>query len=167
MNPRVGRRDTPSPAADNERQDDAHTPDSRLAHFSRPRPLLRRGMTYGPPWRDGEPGGRPPRGLIGQFFCASIEDQFEHLLGEWAERVPLGSPDGGGARDPLIGTHEPGDGPFEVPRAKEPALRLTGLQAFTRTLGVAYLFYPSLTTLAGIADNCLWGAGNDDEDVEE
>jgi signal transduction histidine kinase len=34
-----------------------------------------------------------PRGLMGQFFCASIEDQYEHLVGQWADRVPLASAD--------------------------------------------------------------------------
>lgn len=133
------------------------------AHFSRPRPLLRRGMPYGLAWKEGEPDDGS-RGLIGQFFCASIENQFEHLLGQWADRVPLGSADSGGARDPLIGAHESGDGPFEIPREKRPQdtregpdpLRLRGLVPFTRTVGAAYLFYPSLKTLNGIADSRLW-----------
>ena len=56
-------------------------------------------------------------GFVGHFFCASIEDQFEHLVGQWGDRVPLGSADRGGARDPLIGAHEHGDGAFEVPQA--------------------------------------------------
>ena len=147
-----------------------------LAHFSRSRPLLRRGMPYGSAaWspQEGEPkvpdGPQdrqgPERGLIGQFFCASIEDQYEHLVGEWADRVPMGSPDGGGARDPLIGAHERGDGLFEIPRKPpEQALRLDALPPFTTTRGVAYLFYPSLQTLEGIADSSLWGLGDEDDD---
>ena len=127
-----------------------------LAHFRRSRPLLRRGMPYGPAWNEKEPAPGLDRGLIGQFFCASIEDQFEHLLGQWAERVPIGSPDGGGARDPLIGAHGPGDGPFEIPQPGHSPRRLHGLRPFTRTRGVAYLFYPSLTTLEGLVDERLW-----------
>ena len=127
-----------------------------LAHFSRSRALLRRGMPYGSQDAGDE------RGLLGQFFCASIEDQYEHLLCEWADRVPLGSPDRGGARDPLIGAHEQGDGPFEIPRAApKRALPLRGLPPFTQTGGVAYLFYPSRSTLTGIADNGLWRLGVD------
>jgi hypothetical protein len=132
------------------------------AHFSRARPLLRRGMPYGPQWlaasANGTSGGAgPERGLIGHFFCASIEDQFEHLQGEWADRVPLGSSDGGGARDPLIGAHEVRDGPFEIPQPGGALPRqLRGLQAFVHTAGAAYLFYPSLTTLRRIADSELW-----------
>jgi deferrochelatase/peroxidase EfeB len=130
---------------------------------SRQRPILRRGMPYGP--LPPLPGSDDSRGLMGLFFCASIEEQFEHLLGQWGERVPLGSRDRGGARDPLIGSHEPGDGAFEIPRLKDdksdagkaaaqPALdepiRLDGLRRFTRTRGTAYLFYPSLPTLQKI-----------------
>ena len=145
-----------------------HEHEARAAHFSRSRPLLRRGMPYGDPWTaQSSQENDTRRGLIGQFFCASIEDQYEHLLGEWADRVPLGSPDGGGARDPLIGAHESGDGPFEIPQPPhESALRLKGLTPFTRTIGAAYLFYPSLKTLQGIADSSLWGADDEDDDNE-
>lgn len=127
------------------------------AHFSRRRPLLRRGMPYGPAW-PGEAKDPPPsRGLIGHFFCASIEEQFEHLLGEWADRVALGSPDRGGARDPFIGAHERGDGRFDLPQpAGERVRGLPAMAPFTRTRGCAYLFYPSLSTLADIADSALW-----------
>ncbi len=134
-----------------------------LAHGGRARPLLRRGMPYGTT-RDGVEPDTVERGLIGHFFCASIEDQFEHLIGQWAERVPLGSEDRGRARDPLIGAHEPGDGAFEIPRpGPQSSLMLTGLRPFTRTRGIAYLFYPSLPALDGIARNSLWGALSEDD----
>ncbi|MCA0240778.1 MAG: hypothetical protein LCI02_07930 [Proteobacteria bacterium] len=133
----------------------AHDADQGPAHSHR-RPLLRRGMPYG---RDaGEPCG-----LIGQFFCASIEDQFEHLLGQWADRVPLGSPDRGGARDPLIGAHQAGDGGFEIPLPGGRSLLLHGLRPFTRTRGTAYLFYPSLTALQQIAEDRLFAPLPEDE----
>lgn len=174
MNPRIRRPD-----------DGPHVPagDARaLAHFGQARPLLRRGMPYGAAWTGRDDG--VPRGLIGQFFCASIEDQFEHLLAEWADRVPLGSRDGGGARDPLIGAHGLRDGPFEIPRppraapasapasatasgsgtassdapppSPPPPLHLRGFEPFVRTVGAAYLFYPSLTTLQEIVAGDLW-----------
>lgn len=120
-----------------------------LAHSVRRRPLLRRGLPYG---RDAD----PDRGLMGQFFCASIEDQFEHLVGQWADRVPLGSPDVGGARDPMFGAHAPGDGAFVIPRRGNRPIELGGMEAFATTVGLAYLFYPSLTTLAGIRDGSMW-----------
>ena len=131
--------------------------DEQPAHFSRRRPLLRRGMPYGPAWTGESETSPPSRGLIGHFFCASIEEQFEHLLSEWADRVVLGSPDRGGARDPFIGAHERGDGHFDLPQpAGERARSLPAMTAFTRTRGCAYLFYPSLGTLSGIAGSALW-----------
>ena len=70
----------------------------------------------------------------------------------------MGSADRGGARDPLIGAHDSSDGAFEIPLPNQHApLRLKGFPALTRTRGLAYLFYPSLRTLQGIADNSLWG----------
>lgn len=141
------------------------TRDPTLAHGARGRPLLRRGMPYGAPWIKGCPD-KIARGLFGHFFCASIEDQYEHLLGQWAERVPLGSADRGRARDPLTGAHEADDGAFEIPLLGKPrsALSVTGLRPFTQTRGIAYLFYPSLTTLQGIAENRLWREPDGDED---
>jgi hypothetical protein len=127
------------------------------SHFSRRRPLLRRGMPYGPAWTAESDAPPSRRGLIGHFFCASIEEQFEHLLGEWADRVAIGSPDRGGARDPFIGAHERGDGRFDLPQAAgERARSLPAMTSFTRTRGCAYLFYPSLGTLSGIAGSALW-----------
>jgi hypothetical protein len=137
-----------------------------LAHSGRQRPLLRRGMPYGRSW-DGKPYVIEPRGLLGHFFCASIEDQFEHLIGQWADRVPLGSEDTGHARDPLIGAHECDDGAFVIESNRQLGLepqRLDGLRPFTRTRGTAYLFYPSLHTLEGIANNSLWRPSADDEE---
>jgi hypothetical protein len=138
----------------------------QLAMFSQNRPLLRRGLSYGSAlWEDQR---RPeaktsPKGLVGQFFCASIEDQYEHLLGEWGDRIPMGSPDRGGARDPFVGAHASSDGPFEIPLHFGDPIALRGLSPFVRTIGTAYLFYPSLTALtcirykrAGIAGQSFW-----------
>lgn len=171
MNPRVPRLDSDSPPAET---DLAGYP----AHFSRARPLLRRGMPYGAALvekvtddqqiqkaqeghnqsatLDDNVTDDGSRGLIGHFFCASIENQYEHLLGQWADRVPLGGPDEGGARDPFIGAHEPNDGSFAFRDKDGNKQFLRGMTPFTRTRGATYLFYPSGMTLLGIANNRLW-----------
>jgi deferrochelatase/peroxidase EfeB len=168
MNPRLHRPRSAKPWEAPDRPPAAGT-----AHFSRARPLLRRGLPYGPAaWDQPEPVPGEPvpckpvpeRGLIGHFFCASIEDQFEHLLGEWGDRVPLGSDDRGGARDPLIGAHERRDGRFEIPQPSDArSVFLRDLRPFVRTAGAAYLFYPSLTTLSAIARSELWREVEDEE----
>lgn len=130
----------------------------RRAHFGRVRPLLRRGMPYGPPLKNDVPTD-VRRGLMGHFFCASIEDQFEHLLGQWSERIPMGMPGRGVARDPLIGLHEAGDSLFTVLQPEPwPAIALPAMPRFVRTAGIAYLFYPSGSTLQGIAESRPWAA---------
>lgn len=146
--------------------------DDSLAEAFRSRVLLRRGMPYGQAWSAKEPKERKEpkepkdevrRGLMAQFFCASIEDQFEQLVGQWADRVPMGSPDRGTARDPLIGAHQPTDGAFEIPQCnRNRPIRLNGMKPFVSTVGVAYLFYPSLPTLEGIARSAFWHREEDD-----
>jgi deferrochelatase/peroxidase EfeB len=137
--------------------------DETLAQSFRSRALIRRGMPYGPAWSRMQPRDGIRRGLMAQFFCASIEDQFEHLVGQWAERVPMGSADRGTARDPLVGAHEAGDGPFEIPRGnRSRPVTIDGMRPFVRTVGVAYLFYPSLTTFDGIAANAVWFSEEED-----
>jgi deferrochelatase/peroxidase EfeB len=134
-----------------------------LPHAARVRPLIRRGMPYGSAlWGEGALPDEK-RGLMGQFFCASIEDQYEHLVGQWADRVPLGSDDCGGARDPMFGAHDPGDEAFAIPRENGEPLMVLGLSPFTQTIGVAYLFYPSLATLRGIAEQSPWYARPKDD----
>lgn len=116
-----------------------------VAHQKRSRPLLRRGLPYGSAYSKETKKER--RGLLGLFFCASIEEQFEHLLGQWADRVPVGSPDAGNAKDPLIGLHEEDSGQFVIPLPEGKSLRLDGLRPFVRTRGTVYMFYPSLSAL--------------------
>ncbi|MBA3254260.1 MAG: hypothetical protein M3496_14750 [Pseudomonadota bacterium] len=135
--------------------------DGALAHAARSRALLRRGMPY---VRDGDDGSKE-HGFVGHFFCASIEDQFEHLVGQWGERVPLGSADRGGARDPLIGAHEHDDGDFEIPQDDPKAsLTVKGLPPFVRVVGTSYLFYPSLSTFDGIVASKAWIPDDDEAD---
>ena len=134
----------------------------------RRRPLMRRGMPYGPAY-DGTPESADvPRGLLGLFFCASLEDQFEHLLGEWANKTPMGPDSLGRAKDPLIGQHDDPHASLQLPAAAPAqAQRLGGLTPFVSTRGTSYLLYlarPALQALAdaasGVVDN--GGAGHAD-----
>jgi deferrochelatase/peroxidase EfeB len=124
-----------------------------IAHQLRRRPLLRRGAPYGPQWDETEPAG-VERGLLGLFFCSSIENQFEHLLGEWADRVPMGNLDGGRAKDPLASHHEDPDAGFVLPgdaAQRGGVTELKGLKPFVRTRGTAYLLYPTSDGLEQLA----------------
>ncbi len=128
------------------------TEGSDMPVHARQRPLVRRGRPYGALWMPGDP--RPDEaGLLGLFFCASLEDQFEHLLGQWADRPVLGLPDRGRAKDPLIGQHEDPTLPFDIPQPDRRPTRLDGLRAFARTRGTLYAFFPSRSGLDLLLDN--------------
>jgi len=123
--------------------------------LARPRVLFRRSLPY-----DGEPdgaGGCSLPGLLGLFFCSSIEEQFEHLVGQWADRMPLGLNDGSRAQDPFIGAHDDAAAPFMLRRVDAASpLRLWGFRPFVRTRGTAYLFYPSRAAFAPLLDPRRW-----------
>ena len=124
-----------------------------IAHQFRHRPLLRRGAPYGPQWKEGE-ASNIERGLLGLFFCSSIENQFEHLLGEWADRVPMGNLDEGRAKDPLASHHEDPDASFVLPgdaMKRGGVTEFKGLKPFVRTRGTAYLLYPTSDGLEQLA----------------
>jgi deferrochelatase/peroxidase EfeB len=107
------------------------------------RPLQRRSFPFGPAAWSTRPTDGIPRGQIGHFFCASIEDQFEHLLGQWAARPPLGLPADDSALDPLMGPHDDAGAALRVPIQGRPdPLRLKGFRAWTTTLGTMYAWHP-------------------------
>ena len=114
----------------------------------RKRPLFRRGMPYGPGYEVKED---EERGLLGLFFCASLEDQFEHVMLEWVEKKPMGPPDPGNAKDPLIGQHDEVASIFRIPQQNGADIELPAFKQFVTTRGTLYLLFPSLTALREIA----------------
>lgn len=114
------------------------------------RPLQRRSLPFGPAaWSDCPNDGKP-RGLLGHFFCASIEDQFEHLLGQWAARPPLGFAPEDRALDPLVGPHQHATAALAVPLKSHPTQYLDGFRAWTTTLGTMYAWHPSQSALEAL-----------------
>ena len=106
------------------------------------RPLFRRGMPY---TTDKE------RGLMGLFFCASLEDQFEHVMLEWVEKKPMGPPNPGDAKDPLIGQHDEVDSVFCIPQQGRADVELQHFKPFVTTRGTLYVLFPSCSALREIA----------------
>jgi deferrochelatase/peroxidase EfeB len=107
----------------------------------RKRPLIRRGMPYGGAYE--KPDGEE-RGLLGLFFCASLEDQFEHLLCEWGDANPMGPPNRGTAKDPFTGASG-GRSLFDIPVPGRKSCELDDFTSFVTTRGTVYAFFPSLT----------------------
>lgn len=114
------------------------------------RPLQRRSVPFGKATWLKPPRYSEPRGLIGQFFCASIEDQFEHLLGQWAAHAPLGFAADDTAPDPLIGAHEDPATALRLPLAGKATQSLSGFGAWTTTLGTMYAWHPGADALAAL-----------------
>lgn len=118
----------------------------------RRRPILRRGMPYGPLYDPkGGADNKKPRGLLGLFFCASLEHQFEHLVGQWANDTPMGTNNRGNARDPLIGLNDPAQHVYDIPRSDTKESPLRGLEPFVTTKGTLYAFFPSLSAIKQLA----------------
>ena len=120
--------------------------DASGAVHARTRPLIRRGTPYGaylenPLGRDPSEN-EPERGLMALFFCASIEEQFEHVLESWIDRLPMGATGDRNGKDPLAGMHENTKAKFEIPMGSGNTIKLDGFEPFVRTRGMIYCFYP-------------------------
>jgi hypothetical protein len=105
-------------------------------------------MPYGPTL---EQAADKPRGLLGLFFCASLEDQFERLLVEWGNANPMGPDNRGNARDPLASSHQNPRACFDMPVPGEALRQLDGFNRYVTTRGTLYAFFPSLGTIGRIA----------------
>ncbi|WP_245494876.1 Dyp-type peroxidase [Rhizobium ruizarguesonis] len=124
------------------------TPLKRATAVRRHR-LLRRGVEYGPPLKNGalEDDG-VDRGLINLFIQADIERQFEFVQAEWmsgGEFLGLDPAE----QDPFNGVGGQGS-QMSVPGAKRPFL--FDLPNFVTVKGDEYLFVPGLKALTGIID---------------
>jgi deferrochelatase/peroxidase EfeB/predicted acylesterase/phospholipase RssA len=120
---------------------------------ARRRTLFRRGVPYGRVFaNDGTKEDRQAkRGLMGVFFCASIEDQFETLVSEWLEKNPMGPPNPGRAKDPFVGQHCEPDVSLRIPLPGNDAITLAPFTRFVTTRGTLYALFPSRDALAEIA----------------
>ncbi len=117
------------------------------------RPLQRRSFPFGAPSWSARPTDGEVRGQLGHFFCASIEDQFEHLLGQWAARPPLGLAGEDRAQDPFTGPHDESKAGLVLPLRGLPGQSLRGFQPWTTTRGTMYAWYPGGAGLQALLRN--------------
>jgi len=120
----------------------------RSANYTRP--LVRRGMPYGPPYDPARPDDEHRRGLLGNFMCASLIAQYEAVMYDWIN-LGLQDPRVTGTNDPIIGANRPETSRFEIPLPDAEPIVLTGFRRFTETVGSIYLFCPSVTALRFLA----------------
>jgi hypothetical protein len=111
---------------------------------------VRRGVPYGSEYKPGQPDD-VPRGLLGNFLCASLAAQFEAVQSDWLN-LGLHDPRISGSNDALSGANDPTTSRFEIPIDGKSSVVLQGFSSFVTTRGGAYTFLPSLTALRWIAD---------------
>lgn len=121
----------------------------RSANYTRP--LVRRGIPYGPPYDPARPHDGQHRGLLGNFLCASLIAQYEAIMYDWVN-LGLQDPRATGTNDPILGANRPETSRFEIPLPDGDPVVLRGFPRFTETAGGIYLFCPSVTALRFLAD---------------
>jgi deferrochelatase/peroxidase EfeB len=116
--------------------------------------IIRRGMPYGPTYDPTKPYDGIERGVLGYFINASIENQYEFVLGHWvndsefAGAVRLNPK----SKDPMIGTQNPAESIFVIPQSNgAPSIKVTGFSSFVTTKAAAYCFLPSITAVKFIS----------------
>jgi Dyp-type peroxidase family len=113
------------------------------------RRIVRRGLPYGPPYDPANPDDGKARGLLGLFIGVSLQDQFEFLMSDWANKGTF-APGLRDTRDPVIGDNDESSFLIPVDGQKAP-LVLTGLSRFVSCRGAAYGFLPSITAIRHLA----------------
>jgi Dyp-type peroxidase family len=137
-------------------------PRNDVVYNDRSHRLLRRGIPFGPFAGDRHQVEAEPveRGLLLNAFMASIEDQFEVVLRNWASNSQLlpvtpgrGWPENAitDGPDPLIGA---GTHPCVLRRKGQDPVPLH-LPRFVRTSGAVYAFAPSISALNRLGEDEL------------
>jgi len=110
--------------------------------------IVRRATPYGPPWDPSLGNDGIPRGLVGYFIGASLENQFEFIMQRWVNgqnfALNFSQPQG---FDPVLGPNAPQSSAFAFP----PSGNVTGFEEFITTKGGLYCLLPSLPSLAWMA----------------
>lgn len=129
------------------------------------RGVLRRGMPFGPRYATGpqehdadpsEDDRAIPRGLVGNFICASLAAQFEAMQSDWLN-LGLQDPRVTGTNDPLAGANDGVTASFEWTTSAGERVVLRELPSFVRTLGGAYCFVPTIRAIRWIGEGA-WSA---------
>jgi cytochrome P450/deferrochelatase/peroxidase EfeB len=113
---------------------------ARVAGQRHSRRVLRRGMPAS--WPDAHGGTR--KGLLGLFFGASLEHQFEFIQQQWIHG-DIAASGIRGEQDPIAGQRSQ-SATFAIP-----GVGSVTLPPLVRTRGSLYLFYPGLSMLRDLA----------------
>jgi deferrochelatase/peroxidase EfeB len=137
-------------------RDDPMTFPNKLVFPKGPPRFMRRGFSYGPAYRKGD-DRNIPRGLVGTFFCARLNEQFLKVL-RWIHKTDFSEgffrkPYAANLQDACFGTRGPSGGSSRMPIAAAFGHRDIQLARFITFRGVAVLLMPSLPSLARLAED--------------
>ncbi|MCA1569840.1 MAG: hypothetical protein LC798_05860 [Chloroflexi bacterium] len=108
--------------------------------------MVRRGITWGEPYVEGEGPEAADRGLLFMSYQTSITDAFEFLSHGWMNRVI--APEGKGGHDLLVGQAGDAERRAQLPGGRPP---LTTSERWVIPTGGGYFFSPSLGAVADLA----------------
>lgn len=115
---------------------------SRVAGQSHSRRLIRRGMPTS--WLE---NGKPKKGLLGLFLCASLSRQFEFIQRQWIQG-DLATTGIRGTSDPIAALRrQPTTFSLQIAGGQTSTLSVPPLLT---TRGSLYLFFPGIGTLKGL-----------------
>lgn len=110
--------------------------------------MLRRGIPYGPPHVEGEPGG-VDRGLLFLSYQTSIANQFMKLVGDWMNHGD--KPERGGEGHDLLVGQDRRAGRFgSFPRNDGSLFTAQAPRQFVNATGGAFLFSPAISVIRGL-----------------
>jgi hypothetical protein len=113
--------------------------------------LARRGFSYGEPWQ-ASADANEPRGIVGLFLCASVNEQFYTIL-RWIHQTDFSDvyrsfPNGTNAQDALVGDHAAAGANTSLHLMSERTNPADiGLKPFVSYKGVVVLFAPGMHAL--------------------
>ncbi len=110
--------------------------------------VLRRGITWGARYEEGEPAEAADRGLLFMCWQTSIERQFELLNSKWMNRPR--APEGTAGHDLLVGQAPTRRCTFRGSGGRTEPVQTE--QAWVVPTGGGYFFAPSLSTLRTFAE---------------
>ena len=122
------------------------------------RRIIRRGMSYGPPYAPGDPASG--RGLLFVCFNVRIAEQFEFIQRQWLND---GRPFGLATNPDPVAGHWPEAEPRTL-LVEGSAPSVAPLERFVRTRGGEYFFVPSLRGLSALSTS-VGGRADPGQDV--
>lgn len=118
--------------------------------------VLRRGITFGPPFPDNENAAasdQAERGLLFLAYQTSLGDQFEFLTEKWMNQAV--GPDDSAGHDLLVGQEDASTLVATLEEVDRPSVPISLEGGWVVPTGGGYFFSPSISTLHAMANGMI------------